>query len=112
MGDSWVSVFATRQPDAAADKAEFAARIREMERADKENRVPVRGSGVDLGYTAGRVWSLADGGQEGLWFRRAGEFVVEVRATFDDGAKDSLLKLLEAFVTNRLPDEVPEDAPA
>lgn len=112
MGDSWVSIFATRQPDAAADKAEFAARIREMERADEEHRVSVRGSGVDLGYTAGRVWRLADGGLEGLWLRRAGEFVVEVRATFDDSAKDSLLKLLEAFGSNRLPDDVPEDAPA
>jgi hypothetical protein len=35
-----------------------------------------------------------------------------VRATFDDSAKDALLKLLEAFASNRLPSDVREDAPA
>ncbi|WP_397417339.1 hypothetical protein [Phenylobacterium sp.] len=112
MGDSWVSVFATRQPNAAGDKASFTARIRDMEREDKALKTSVQASGVGRGYGAGRVWDRTDGRQDGLWFRRAGEFVVEVRATFDDSAKDALLKLLEAFASNRLPSDVREDAPA
>jgi hypothetical protein len=101
MGDSWVSVFATRQPNAAGDKASFTARIRDMEREDKALKTSVQASGVGRGYGAGRVWD-----------RTEGEFVVEVRATFDDSAKDALLKLLEAFASNRLPSDVREDAPA
>jgi hypothetical protein len=112
MGDSWISVFATRQPDQAADRSEFPARIRAVEQEDKDLKVALRAATVGQGYAAGRVWERKAGPMEGIWFRRTGDFVIEIRATFDDAAVDALGGLLVAFATNRLPEDTPADAPA
>ena len=111
--DSWVSVFSTRHPDRTGDKAWFAASLKDAKkgggvagRLEGDRTAEIR----DL--HAGEAWRDKAGKSQGLWFVRRGDFLIEVRATFEPEAAAEVFDALRAFVGNTLPEAKIRDGAA
>lgn len=107
--DSWISVFATRQPDVEFDKERFRADIRATQ-ADtglKGRPVSSKASRTDA-IRASAVWIDKTQTGQGLWFIRRGEYVVEIRATFRLDETDAVYDLVAAMLKNAAPATRPD----
>jgi hypothetical protein len=110
--DSWVSVFSTRHPDPKGDKAWFKASLKDAKKDGVAGRVAGDRTGEIRDLRAGEAWRDKAGKSQGLWFIRRGDFLIEVRATFEPEATGEVFDALRAFAGNTLPEAKIRDGAA
>lgn len=103
-GDSWVSVFSTRHPNRRDDKAWFAASLKDAKKEGVAGRLDGDRTAEIRDLHAGEAWRDKAGKSQGLWFVRRGDYLIEVRASFEPEATGEVFDALRAFVGNKLPE--------
>lgn len=108
VGNDIVSVFSQRLTDPTADKAYIAYQI---EVSEREAGVARRIGRSNPTGPAGHQWVDDAGVRHAIWFRRSGEFMIEVHATFDTESSDDVSALADSLLSNRLRDNVDDETP-
>jgi hypothetical protein len=101
--DSRISMFVSHVPDKRSDRARFARATLDMQEESGVKRSapgfrPVRGGVI----RSGKAWIDREGVGQGLWFMRRGEYVIEIRATFETSLGDDVFDFV-ATVAEGLP---------
>lgn len=102
--EGWISIFSTRRPDTSADRANFHEVIRAAQADAGVRGRPVIGRwSKKNAIRASAAWIDKDERGQGIWFIRRGEYVVEIRATFDQDETDAVYDLVAAVLQNTPP---------
>ena len=105
--ENYLSIFSSRLPDASDDRRVFASLIKS---AQDEDGVSARLPGFETGareiLQAGRAWVDKSGMGQGIWLMRRGEYVYEIRITFEVSATKAALDAVEAFALSTEPEPV------
>lgn len=101
--DSRISMFVSHLPEKRSDRARFARATLDMQEESGVKRAtpgfkPSR-KGV---IRSGKAWIDREGVGQGLWFMRRGEYVIEIRATFETTLGDDVFDFV-ATVAEGLP---------
>lgn len=101
--DSRISMFVSHLPDKRSDGARFARATLDMQEESGVKRSapgfrPVRGGVI----RSGKAWIDREGVGQGLWFMRRGEYVIEIRVTFETTLADDVFDFV-ATVAEGLP---------
>ena len=93
--DSRISMFVSHVPEKRSDGARFARATLDMQEESGVKRSapglrPVRGGVI----RSGKAWIDREGVGQGLWFMRRGEYVIEVRATFETTLGDDVFEFV------------------
>lgn len=104
-GESYITVFSTRLPDASNDRRTFD---RAIKNAQDDGGVAMRlksfNSGAKNILQAGKSWVDKSGVGQGLWIMRRGEFVYEIHATFIETEAKSMFEAVESFALSTEPE--------
>lgn len=106
-GDNNLSIFSSRLPDASDDRRVFASLIKSTQDEDGVSaRLPGFETGAREILQAGRAWVDKSGMGQGIWLMRRGEYVYEIRITFEVSATKAALDAVEAFALSTEPEPV------
>jgi hypothetical protein len=108
LGDDIVSVFSQRLADPASDKAYIAQQIASSE---AQTRIARRIGRSHPTGSSGHQWVDASGVRQAIWFRRSGEFMIEVHATYSADASADVSDLAESLLSNRLRENMDAETP-
>ena len=104
-GDSNLTIFSSRLPDAGDDRRMFASLLK---RSQDEDGVTARLPGFETGarefLQAGKAWVDKSRTGQGIWLMRRGDYVYEIRITFKVSETKTALDAVEAFALSTEPE--------
>lgn len=101
---SWISVFSTRRADRRDDRQLVRASLAEARKDGGARTLPGDRTGALGELLGGAAWRDDAGMGQGLWFRRRGDYVIEIRATFETPFADEMFAAVRLLLANEPPD--------
>lgn len=104
-GESYITIFSTRSPDASNDRRTFAGALKErQDELGVSRKLQSFNAGAKEILQAGNSWVDKAKIGQGLWFMRRGEYVYEVHATFTAPETGSVFEAIKSFALSTQPE--------
>ena len=104
-GESYMTIFSSRLPDARNDRATFTRVVKQIqEEGGVAARLPDYKTGARMILQGGKSWIDKSRVGQGIWFMRRGDYVYEIRGTFTQTDNKAFFDAMEGFVLSTQPD--------